>query len=205
MSTSQTIDRRRTPTTCENLKVDPISTIFAPVLGLPSWNVQTGDLWYVTMEFGDPELVIGNVREFPLHLEGAATRRMRRPIRLDGQWGLNIATDNFALLLDNVVIAGSSSSRDHLDKALYRVLNGQALTGVRFNSSTGSTDFTFDLGATFRTLRSQEPDNEHEDQWLLSEPTGDWFVLNDAGQYSQHSGTTKPDEVVWQSLPSRRP
>jgi hypothetical protein len=175
--------------------------VFAPVLGHPTWNAQTGDLWYVTMEFGDPELRVGIVRESPLHLDGAPTVRLQRPIWLDGKWGLNIATDNFTLLLDNVEVAGSSSSRDHLEKALYGVLNGQALTGVHFSPSTGSTDFTFDLGATFRTLPSLEPETEPEEQWLLSEPTGDWFALNDAGQYSHYSGKTKPDEVLWQDLP----
>jgi hypothetical protein len=83
------------------------------------------------------------------------------------------------------------------------VLNGQALSGVRFDPSTRSTDFTFDLGATFRTLPSQEHDTEPEEQWKLSEPTGDWLVVNDASQYSHRSGKAQPDEVVWRVLPQQ--
>lgn len=184
--------------------MDPIGKVFAPLLGLPAWNSQTGDGWYVTVEFGEPSLEIGEVRESPLHLEGAPNLRLRRPIWLNGQWGLAISSDDFALLLDDVQIAGSSSSRVQLDAALHRVLNGQALTSVHFDPITSSTNFTFDLGGTFRTLPNSTPTTEPEEQWTLSEPSGDWFVVNDAGQYSHHAGSTKPDEVVWHPL-TRQP
>jgi len=104
-------------------------------------------------------------------------------------------------LLGNDQFAGSSSKKDHLDAALTKVLNGQALTRVQYDPTTASTEFIFDLGGTFRTLPSLEQNAEPEEQWALSEPSGDWFVVNDAGQYSHYSGSTRRDEVVWQPLP----
>ena len=65
--------------------MDPIAIVFAPVLGLPTWNAQTGDGWYATFEFGEPALSIGQVGEFPLNLEGAPNSRMRRPIWVHGK------------------------------------------------------------------------------------------------------------------------
>jgi len=185
---------------CDNRRVNPVAEAFTPVIGLPAWNAVVGDLWHVSIEFGEPALTVLDVRDAPLHVPGAPPTHVRRPIFVHGQWSLYIASDDFSLMLDGELIAASTSDSNHLEASLFRVLNGQILQGVEIDQLSGATDFTFDLGATLRTSIPVTPESEPREQWLLSEPDGNWFVVNDKSQYSRHSGRTPPDQIQWATL-----
>lgn len=79
-------------------ETDPVGSVFAPLLGLPCWNVQKGQGSFLTFEFGDPSL---QIRE-PIESTTAASatilawrRRRRRSIRPIGEWHLWIYCCNW--------------------------------------------------------------------------------------------------------------
>src|SRR5947209_15880038 len=70
------------------LPVDAVDAPFRPVYGLPCWNAKEGYGSFLTMEFGEPHLVIREPRsrpEFSPRLRRALARRL---VTVRGEWHL---------------------------------------------------------------------------------------------------------------------
>src|SRR3954471_5716533 len=109
--------------------VDPVSSAFGPMLGMPSWLVAQGHGSFVTMEFGEPQLVFETPSIRPLRIEGAPSRARVRRAHVQGQWHLWIYCCEWSLALEDVQLAHCESDDLRILRSL-RVLNGQALTAV---------------------------------------------------------------------------
>jgi hypothetical protein len=123
----------------------PAEDAFAPLVGVPSWLVRKGNGSFVTLEFGEPKVVIGEPRMSRLSIDGAPPEAMRRSARVQGQWHLWIYCCRWSLSLDTTELAHNESDDITIERALH-LLNGQAITAVTVSPADGSTKFTFDLG-----------------------------------------------------------
>jgi hypothetical protein len=167
--------------------VHPVSAAFDPVLGLHAWLVQRGYGSFVTMEFGEPTVEIGEPKLLPVHIDGAPAISMQRTAHVRGQWHLWITYCRWTVTLDGTQLAHSESRGITINRALH-VLNGQALTGVHVDPMDGSSRFAFDLGSTV-TTRPEPPgtyDDEPVTQWCLYQwrPNGQVLEVRGDGQYS---------------------
>ena len=75
-------------------------------------------------------------------------------------------------------------------------LDGQELTGIEIEPSTGRSTFTFDLGSRLETT----PYDADSKQWHLYEPTGNILTYRADGLYCHQSGSAPPAEEKWESL-----
>jgi hypothetical protein len=147
---------------------EPILDAFAPIIGLPAWGVMKGQGSMLTLEFGQPRLVI---RE-PITAQASASpeiraRLARRRVRPVGAWHLWFYSCNFRLLVHGYQTAWSEESDAVLDAAA-REIDGQKLLSVAVNQPQGTSSFEFDLGARLETWPSSDADND--EQWMLYTP-----------------------------------
>ena len=166
-----------------------IERAFAPLFHLPCWGVARGHGSFLTMEFGEPELVIREPIVAGPEV-GARIRKMlaRRVVYPRGQWHLWIyccawrATDGRRQI-------GDWSSKARIDRSA-QFLNGQRLTSVTLNQRGARAAFAFDLGGHLET----QPYDRTSEQWLLYEPTGKVLIWRADRRYSHELSTKEP---VW--------
>ncbi len=181
---------------------DPIGSVFAPLLGLPCWNVQKGQGSFLTFEFGDPSL---HVRE-PIESTTAASakvmawRRMRtvRPI---GEWHLWIYCCNWRCFAGGDEIAHSESEGGKIEAAVSE-LNGQRLQSVSVDPDNGASSFSFDLGGVLQTWPYD--DEDLDEQWSLARRSGDVFAYRKDGRYSWSAPDMRSGQAIWLPLPLGR-
>jgi hypothetical protein len=65
--------------------VHPISEAFGSLIGRPGWLTRRGQGSFVTIEFGQPVLDIGEPCLAPVFTGGAQSRSMQRPVFICGQ------------------------------------------------------------------------------------------------------------------------
>jgi hypothetical protein len=113
-----------------------------------------------------------------------------RGITVKGKWWLWIFCAYWKLMIKNSTTVTSSSSfrKKRLAMAL---LDGQKLTGIKVNPVTGTTDFTFDLGARLQARRFEKDDS---DIWTLYKPNGYVLGIRGDGTFTYCSGTTPLDK-----------
>jgi hypothetical protein len=114
----------------------------ARLAGLPSWLVEKGHGSFITLEFGQPELIIREPRMMHTMIEGAPSEAMRRLTSVRGQWHLMIDYCQWSLTLDGIPLADDESDDQRMHRAL-RVLNGQAITGISIDPVDATTRFSF--------------------------------------------------------------
>jgi hypothetical protein len=155
------------------------------------------------MEYGEPQVDVHKPQLFPLFIEGAPTKTLRRHAFIHGEWHLWIYCCHWSLLLDDIQLAHNESDDVTMNRAL-AVLNGQALQAVDIEPDDGRTRFTFDLGCSLLTYPA--PPGIYDDpveQWkLLSRSGSDLVVLNirGDGMYSIGDGHEKPGDDHWLSI-----
>jgi len=182
-----------------------VSAAFDPVLGRPAWLVQRRHGSFVTMEFGEPAVEIGEPKLLPVHIDGAPPRSMQRAAHVRGQWHLWIYCCQWSVTLDGAQLAHSESRSITINRALH-VLNGQGLTGVHVDPMDVSSQFAFDLGCTL-TTRLAPPgtyDDELVTQWRLDQwrPSGQVLEVRGDGQYSVCGLETTSADQRWIPLPA---
>ena len=164
-----------------------IEKSFKPLRDLPCWGVKRGYGTFLTLEFGEPRLVI---REPIASASGTVkVRRMlaRRLAYVAGEWHLWIYQCMWAVY-NGATCVGDWSSPRRIDKAA-QFLNGQKLSGVDVSTRGSKTRFSFDLGAVLLT----QPYNRTAEQWLLYEPNGNVLILKAGGWFSYGPGKTSTD------------
>jgi hypothetical protein len=180
----------------------PVAEAFAPILGLPSWEVKKGHGSFVTMEFGEPLLRIAEPRMRPVFIESAPAQMMTRDAYVRGQWHLWIYCCVWSLSFGSVRLTHCESEDVSIARGL-SVLNGQALSGVEVDPENGATTFTFDLGCILSTVPAV-PGTYGEnpvDQWKLHQPSGQVLQIREDGRYRQQRGDQPNDPREWTELP----
>ena len=172
-------------------KDNTIERVFKPLCGNPCWNVKWGWGSFLTLEFGEPYLLIDEPEDPRLGWSPARNKRYaRRRIHVEGEWHLWIYCCEWKLYTGNKLVGDSapeSSSKRRIARGA-RELDGQKLLRVEVDPSRGSSVFTFDLGSRLETT----PYDTDSDQWLLYEPSGDVFSYRADGMYSHQPGNTPP-------------
>jgi hypothetical protein len=166
------------------------------VYGSPAWGVKHGHGSFLTLEFGQPELVIREPTSVP---EGASekmrARCAQRLVTVTGEWHLWIYCCNWQVTLNDTFVAHSESPDDKIALAASS-LDGQKLVSVNHDPGVGAWAFTFDLGGTLRTWPYEgEPSFE---QWYLFERTTGQVLSVRADDYASYgSGNLRPEDETW--------
>ena len=142
-----------------------------PLLGLPCWNVQRGHGSFLTFEFGEPHLKVGEPHRRPA---GARVGGLTRPAFVHGDWHLWVYCCHWEASYGGEVLAHSESVDEEIDVAA-RALNGQALTCVALDGTLAT--FDFDLGGRLVT----RPNDAGDEQWLLYAPMGKVVTFTSEG------------------------
>jgi len=167
---------------------------FDGLLGVPSWNVKQGHGSFLTFEFGQPSLVIDEVRHHETYPTFPATRS--RLVTPRGEWHLWIYCCSWTIRQEGYGLAHSESSREEIEMAC-RVLAGQALTTVEPVPLTRKAGFIFDLGGILETRG--EGYSAEDVSWMLYRPDRLVFSYRHDGCYS--FGSPKSNDE-WQVLPN---
>ena len=181
---------------------DPLQRAFAPLIGLPAWSVQKGQGSFLTMEFGQPHLLIREPTVSQSQYERVRARMAQRMVKPVGEWHLWIYCCHWRGLSKGAEIA-CSEDPDEKIAAAAQELDGQKLTAIEADPAAGTSRFSFDLGVSLLTWPYDDEDND--EQWLLDLPSGDVFTYRADGYYSLGSGKQKEDEMIWLPLPSPAP
>lgn len=138
---------------------------FRDVLGLPCWGVKRGWGSFLTLDFGEPRLVI---RE-PIHStsESLKVRRSlsRRHVYVSGAWHFWIYDCNWVVRTGTRIV-GDSSTRRRVDRGARELDGQQQLVGVLLAKRGARTRFIFDLGSVLET----RPYSRKGEQWMLFMP-----------------------------------
>lgn len=184
-------------------RVNEVEAAFEPFLGKPSWLVTHGHGSFVTFEFGEPAVEIGEPRPrlwFPL--DGDSERFMGRSAHVHGEWHLWIHCCLWSLCVDGRELAHCESDDITIARAL-GVLDGQALVNVEADVDGRST-FSFDLGCALSTEPAPPGTYSHEpvDQWKLYQPTGQVLTFRGDGCFRSQARDDSSDDVQWVRLPA---
>ena len=157
----------------------------------------------MTFEFGEPELEVREPHLGIVHIDGAPPKALQRHTAVHGQWHLWVYCCDWSLSLNDTQIAHNESDDITLTRAL-RVLNGQAITAVSVDPSSGATHFAFDLGCTLATTPATAGTYSVEpvEQWFLYQPSGHVLTVRGDGKYRLELGSTKNEDARWLALPS---
>jgi len=176
-----------------------IESMFRPIYGLPCWNVQSGYGSFLTLEFGDPSLVIDEPQTTRLFRSLRVRRQFaRRHVSVRGAWHLWIYCCEWRVTTNGKLI-GDSDPEGSTKRRIKRgaaELDGQKLLQVSVNPADQSTVFEFDLGSRLAT----KPYNSDSEQWYFSEPNGMVLTYRADGKYSHSPDATPPDKTEWLAL-----
>jgi hypothetical protein len=148
-------------------------TLFAPIIGLPCWNVKPGYGTFLTLEFGEP---IEHVRE-PIESDSknARVRELlaKRHVSVHGEWHLWIYGCRWRVFVGEQVVGYSDlegSTKYWMENAAVTV-DGKTLTAVALDPQRVTSVFTFSEDTRLET----EPYDDESEQWNLYMPDG--YVL----------------------------
>jgi hypothetical protein len=157
------------------------------LIGKMCWGVDWERQLNLEVSFGKPRL---RVREpyiskskSPRVLESASHRR----VIVKGHWWLWVFCAYWNIIIPSTVTA-SYSSPMRLKRRAMSLLSGQKLVGIRVESKTGLTEFSFDLGGVLR-VRRMKVDGD-EDVWSLAKPDGYYVSVRGDGTFTHEKGTT---------------
>jgi hypothetical protein len=179
---------------------NPVGAAFAPIIGLPAWFVQKGHGSILTFEFGEPHLSIREPRESQSENPTIRERSQRRRVVPHGEWHLFIYFCHWRCSERGTERSTDNSPQEDIVAAT-RMMDGQRLTSVGVEPTSGASTFVFDLGAKLETWPYADDD---ETQWWLSTPSGNNLAYRADGKYSWGPRNQDPDEREWLPLPMTR-
>lgn len=94
---------------CDALSVDVLADAFAPIAGLPSWEVRRGHGSFVTLEFGAPRVEISDVQALRKPIAGETLEVPSRSAYVHGEWHLWIYCCEWSLAWRDREIGHSES------------------------------------------------------------------------------------------------
>lgn len=169
---------------------------FARIIGLPAWSVRRGYGTFLTMEFGQPSLVIREPMNSSQPSDKLAREReVRRLVSVQGQWHLWLYCSTWRVFDQVRGLIGDSSSRLSIDMAA-KYLDGQALQRAQLVRRPFKTVLEFDLGASLEIV----PYSRQDELWMLYEPEGSVLTVRADRKYSYELGSSKPRETRWTDI-----
>ena len=155
---------------------------FDGVLNLPCWGVKRGQGSCLTLEFGEPRLVIREPLQSASRSPKVRRRMARRHVYVAGSWHLWVFECDWTVRTSGRVV-GDSTSVPRAQRAA-RELDGQKLVGVILAKRGARTRFLFDLGSALET----RPYDKIGEQWMLYIPNHRVLVFRADRRYNvQHS------------------
>lgn len=145
---------------------DTIRSAFAPLIGLPCWNVERGQGSILSFEFGSPRLFVREPyvsTSSSAKLREAAARRVVKPI---GEWNFFVFCCHWRIVNRKEVLADDDRPHAQIEAAA-KVVDGQRLMAFTLDAAARQAVFSFDLGATLTTWPHEAGDDE---QWSLYLP-----------------------------------
>ncbi len=162
------------------MRLNPVfDRCFRKLYGKPCWNTKSGYGSFITLEFGEPHLVVREPRNSATKSKKVRNLFARRLVTVRGDWHLWIYCCNWYVYSRRKLV-GDSSSVKATQKAI-RFLDGQALVGASFSFRGCRSVFEFDLGARLTTT----PFDTESEQWMLYQPAGK--VLSATGGQNVHT------------------
>lgn len=183
--------------------MNAVKAAFEPFLGKPSWLVKHGHGSFVTLEFGEASVEVGESRLRRWRpRQGDPEMFMGRSAHVHGEWHLWIYCCLWSLSVEGRELAHCESDDITIARALV-VLEGQALANVEADVDGRST-FSFDLGCVLSTKPAPPGTYSHEpvDQWLLYQPTGQVLTFRGDGCFRSQDRDDSSDDVEWVRLPA---
>jgi hypothetical protein len=165
-----------------------IADTFRPILGLHAWQVKKGVGSFLTLEFGEPHLVID---------EPAASRPNRRIATIRGDWHLWIYCCGWTIDQGGEQLAHNEAKDAAIMKGTAQ-LDGQRLERLWLEPGTVITHFEFDLGVVLTTFPYN--DDPEDEQWMLYEPSGNVLTLRADNRFSYVTEETPTNEETWLPL-----
>jgi hypothetical protein len=178
---------------------DPITSSFAPLIGLPCWGVKRGQGSILSLDFGEPHLIVREPYESKSGSPAIRARAARRLVKPVGAWYLFIVCCHWRFFSRNEEQAHDESDHETIDAAAEEI-DGQKLIRVNLDVNRHVASFYFDLGGALITWPYEDDDND--EQWFLRLPGDLALGYRADGRYSFGSSELKTDEVNWLSLPS---
>lgn len=143
-----------------------IDEVFDAIVGRPAWGVRLGVGSFVTMEFGEPHLVV---------VEPRKSLKNRRVIP-HGEWHFWIYCCNWKARIGDGQYVTSEDDRASLQKAA-DFLDGQILLSAKIDPQDVKCIFSFDLGGIIE-LTPYRGDGPNE-MWLLYHSPDVWTCTSD--------------------------
>ena len=172
-----------------------IDRAFGEIIDLPCWGVQWEPQLGLSFNFGAPRLLI---RE-PLVSRASSPRVRRlfahRNVTVRGKWWFWAFTSRWRLTLRDATPITQTASGRRIHESL-TWLDGQRLVSARVETDTGTSEFSFDLGAILLIRRSQDV----KELWSLYHPNARVLVVRADGYFSHERSTAREQ---WRPLPSR--
>lgn len=177
---------------------DAISRAFAPLIGLPAWQVRRGHGSFLTLEFGAPHLRNQDSIAPTLTVNGkVAALLRRRKITPRGEWHLWIYCCHWRVIVGGNETANSEAADADIAAAA-KEIDWQILTSAAADPACGTSVFEFDHGAV--TLQTRPYGTGGDTQWMLYMQSGDVFSYREDGSYSLGPASQAPEEQVWEPL-----
>lgn len=140
------------------------SPLFAPLVGRLAWHVRRGIGTFLTMESGEPHLVVREPIEPRITRSARSVRRLkRRVVHLAGDWHFWIQHADWRLKTSNGELCSSDPIGTTKEEML-EDLDGQYLLSAASTAAGTHWTLTFDLGGT---LEIWPADYEAEELWGL--------------------------------------
>jgi len=170
------------------------------VIGLPAWNVRRGHGSAVTMEFGDPHLVVREpITASPGTSDEVRRSLARRRVAPCGQWHLWIWCCHWRIMSGADEIAHSETANEAIDGAL-KAIDGQKLLSVDADPGDATSVFRFEYSVELQTWPWVETEGDLADQWMLFMRSGEVFTYRQDGRHCLGPGSQPTSDADWLSL-----
>jgi hypothetical protein len=171
-----------------SMDAEILGGILNQLRGIPCWNVKQGWGSFLTFEFGNPSLDIGQVRSLK---PSDPKSPLRRLVTVRGEWHLWIYCCGWRINQDQEVLAEWESKKEEIAAAC-QALHGQAISDFQFCPSKGTSRFVFDLGGLLQTGPYEE---DLREQWMLFCPDGNVLTYRSDGAFAFGPGSGGGERV----------
>lgn len=142
-----------------------VAEVFKPMLGKWAWQVRRGHGSFLTMEFGEPHLVVRHPRSVSDNVSDRVKRNFqKRRVSIVGEWHFWVQSCDWKITTSNSSISSEDTDFLKVDSCLEE-LDGQVLLASNEDASRASCTLEFDLGA--RLALSPSPNFMDDDQWAV--------------------------------------
>lgn len=142
---------------------------FAPLIGMPAWQVRRGHANNLTLEFGEPHL-----RRREAIPDARVPALQRRQVWIEGDWHFWVHCCHWTIYENGIAIAHEEADDNKIDGATKR-LDSQALIAVEGLDESGAIRLRFEHGLVLE-LRPYASYADFGDEgaelWMLFRPDG---------------------------------